>query len=150
MKKHQQAKEVVARSAKLKRAIENTAAAGMILLCAGLMIPLFNLTDIKALTTFKWLYTAGALIFLIARLVGSTDFAEPLRLRRIRRMEFWSGVCFGIGAFMWFWKENHLGPYAGPLAVVRDTILFSLAGACIQIVAVWLIYNIEKKNKINK
>lgn len=134
---------------KRRKAVENTAAFGMLIICAGLMIPLFNLTSLATLNTFKWIYTAGTAVFLIARLTGATDRSEPVRVRRIRRMEFWAGICFGAGAFMWFWKENHLGAFAGPLAVVRDTILLSLAGACIQIIASWLLYYIEKKHNKN-
>lgn len=128
-----------------KRAIENCAVAGMLIVSVGLMLPLFNLTSLSGLSTYKWIYTSGAAIFLVARLVGATDRTGSGRIRRARRMEFWSGLCFAAGAFMWFWKEAHLGEYAGPLAVLRDTILLSLAGACIQIIASWLLYYMEKK-----
>lgn len=129
----------------ISKVVENTAVCGMLIICVGLMIPLFNLSTPGGLDPFKWIYSAGAAIFLVARLVGATDRKTSLRVRRIRRMEFWAGICFAAGAFFWFWKESHLGLYAGPLAVVRDTILFSLAGACIQVIASWLLYYSEKK-----
>lgn len=134
-----------ARRKKIMRAAENVAALGMLLVCAGLMIPLFNLTDPHALAPFKWIYSFGTLLFVAARATGSMDRSGPVRLRRLRRMEFWAGVCFMTGAAFWFYQEQHLGANAGPLALIRNTILFTLAGAVIQIIASWLIYAREKK-----
>lgn len=133
------------RRRKMLQIAENAAALGMLLICAGLMIPLFNLTDPYALAPFKWMYAAGTLIYIVARVVSAADRKEPMRLRRLRRMEFWAGVCFMAGAAFWFYREQHLGPTAGPLAVVNNTILFTLACALIQIIASWLIYSQEKK-----
>lgn len=124
---------------------ENVAAIGMLLILGGVMVPLFNLAGPQSLTPFKWIYAAGALLFAAARAVGSTNPNESLHLRRLRRMEFWSGVCFIIGAAFWFYQQQHLGPGAGPLAVIHDTILFTLSGAAVQIIAVWLIYARQKK-----
>lgn len=130
---------------RLMSAAENVAALGMLLVCAALMIPLFGLTSAHALDPYKWIYAAGTLLYVVARVVGAMDPSGTVRLRRLRRMEFWAGVCFMIGAAFWFYQESHLGPLAGPLALIRDTILFTLAGAAIQIIASWLIYAQEKK-----
>ena len=132
-------------SKKIVRAIENMAALGMLLICAGLMIPLFNLTDPASIVPFKWIYSAGTLVYICARVAGVTDRSGTMRMRRLRRMEFWAGVCFMAGAVLWFYQEEHLGATAGPLAVIRNTILFTLAGAMIQIIASWLIYAQDKK-----
>lgn len=132
---------------KLMRAAENIAALGMLLVCVSLLIPLFGLTSAHALDPYKWIYSAGTLLYIVARVIGAMNPTGTVRLRRLRRMEFWAGVCFMIGAAFWFYQEGHLGPLAGPLALIRDTILFTLAGAMIQIIASWLIYAQEKKIK---
>lgn len=62
-------------------------------------------------------------------------------------MEFWAGVAFVLGAALWFYSETRLGEYAGPLAVMKDTIMFTLAGALIQIIASWLIVSRTKKEQ---
>lgn len=126
---------------------ENVAALGMLLILGGLTVPLFNLTDPHSLAPFKWIYAGGALLFTAARAIGAMRRNEPMRLRRLRRMEFWGGACFIIGAAFWFYQEAHLGPGAGPLAVIHDTILFTLSGAAVQIIAVWLIYAQIKKSE---
>ena len=75
----------------------------------------------------------------MARIVGVRDPRDTLRVRRLRRMEFWGGVAFGMGAFFWFYQEAHLGPFAGMLALMRNTIMFTLVGALIQVIASWMI-----------
>lgn len=135
---------------KMMSIAENIASVGMLLICAGLMIPLFNLTDPSALTPFKWIYAAGTICYIVARVYSAAGRNESVRLRRLRRMEFWAGVCFMIGAAFWFYQQQHLGPNAGPLAVINNTILFTLAGAVIQIIASWLIYSAEKKKSEKK
>lgn len=146
-KKKPAAVELSPRRKKIMQMAENAAAIGMLLICAGLMIPLFSLTDPEALTPFKWIYSAGTFVYIVARVISASGRNEPVRLRRLRRMEFWAGVCFMTGAAFWFYSEEHLGPTAGPLAVINKTILFTLAGAMIQIIASWLIYAQEKKLK---
>ncbi|MBD5371114.1 MAG: hypothetical protein HDR80_08235 [Bacteroides sp.] len=102
----------------------------------------FNWTSL-----YKWIYAAGALLYTGGRLVGLNDKSESLRLRRLRRLEFWAGMAFCVGAFFWFYNESKFSgmPYVGPLAVLRDTVLFSLVGATIQVIASWLIYFRQKK-----
>lgn len=132
---------------------EYMASVGMVLICIGLMVPLFSLTDMQLLSIFKWIYTAGALIYTVGRVIGAMRHSdESVRLRRLRRMEFWGGVTFMAGAAFWFYHEGRMGSEAdagvGALSVVRDTILFSLAGAVIQIIAAWLIYfRLKKEGK---
>lgn len=136
------------RMEKIRKYTETTAVLGMAIICISLLIPLFNLTDVSSLSIYKWIYAAGAFIYLISRTIGSGEPGEPLRLRRMRRMEFWAGIAFAIGAGLWFYKEAHSpSPFAGPLYFIKDTILFTLVGAAIQIVASWLIYFATKKNK---
>ena len=69
-------------------------------------------------------------------------------------MEFWAGISFGIATFFWFYSQYHvqeaLGVNAGILAVMRNTITFTLIGAIIQIIASWLIYSQTKKDLANR
>lgn len=126
---------------------EMAASIGMVLIAVGMFLPLLNLLDASHLPEFKWVFTAGALLFWGARCVNINAPDESLRIKRMRRMEFWAGACFGVAAFFWFYNENKLGmgPTIGPLAILRDPILFSLAGAVLQLIAAWMIYYRQKK-----
>lgn len=121
---------------------------GMLLIVAGMFLPLLNLLSVSGLPTFKWVFAAGALMFWGARCVDVSSSEESVRLRRLRRMEFWAGACFGVAAFFWFYNENKYIDimYAGPLTILKDTILFALAGAVLQLVSVWMIYYRQKKD----
>ena len=134
-----------------RKAIERTATFGLILVAVGLLAPFTNLTDTQYVSFFKWIYGSGALIFTIARIVGSTNPDDSMRLRRLRRLEFWAGVAFCIGTFFWFYNEDrysfYLGLGMGSLACLRDTVYFTLAGAVIQILAAILISRRIKNDK---
>lgn len=136
---------------KIRKMAEGVATFGMILIMVAIAAPLANLTSTAWLPIFKWIYAAGAVIFATARAVGSTDPKESMRLRRLRRLEFWAGVAFIIGGAFWFYNESRFSsvPSAGSLSILRETILFSLVGALIQVVASWLIYSVAKKEKSN-
>ena len=130
---------------KRRKQVEGTATFGLILICIALVSPFTNPANLYLLSIFRWIFGAGALIYLIARTVDITDPQESLRLRRLRRMEFWAGVSFGIATAFWFYNQHHLGEYMGMLTILRTTILFTLVGAVIQIIASWLIYTQAKK-----
>lgn len=119
--------------------MEWLASAGLLLLCVSLVIPFFNPSDMALVGILKWIFSAGALIYTGARIAGVNVPGDSLRLKRMRRMECWAGVAFVVAALFWFYSESHLGPYAGVLAVLRQTILFTLVGAFIQIIASWMI-----------
>lgn len=137
-------------SEKLRRRIEATATFGLLLICVALAVPFASPLDLDFISIFKWVYSAGALIFIIARAVGTKDSSDSLRIRRLRRMEFWAGVAFVFAAAFWFYEEAHLGEYAGVLAIMRNTIMFTLAGALIQIIASWMIVARSKKEMSGK
>lgn len=130
---------------KRRKLIESAATFGLILICVALVAPFVSPSDLEILKSFKWIYCVGALIYVVARVVNSTDPSGSMRMRRLRRLEFWAGVAFIVGGAFWFYQEGHLGEYAGVLAVMRDTIMFTLAGALIQIIASWLIVSQAKK-----
>ena len=132
---------------KIRKQVEATATFGLILICVALVAPFTAPANIEYLKVFKWIYGSGALIYLVARLVDINDPMDSARLKRLRRMEFWAGVAFGLATAFWFIGEHkfHDDPYIGALAVLWNTIMFTLIGALIQIVASWMIYSQSKK-----
>lgn len=124
-----------------------TGGAGMILIAVGLLIPLFNLFDNSMLPICKWVFTVGALIFTGSKCISVLPSTASFRLKRIKRLEFWSGICFIIAAGFWFYNQSKFGnsPYVGALAIIRDTILFTLSGAVLELIAAWMLYFREKK-----
>jgi len=138
--------------ARRRRIAEIMATIGMILIGVGMLLPLFNLMDVAGLTTFRWVFASGSLLFWAARCIPVSSPQESVRLRRLRRMEFWSGACFGVATFFWFYNSAKFGstPYVGSLMILRDTIMFALAGAMLQLVAAWMIYYRQKKDREDK
>ena len=132
--------------------MEATATFGLILICVALVAPFTSPANVEYLKVFKWIYGSGALIYLVARVVDITDPKDSPRLKRLRRMEFWAGVAFGLATAFWFMGEHrfHNDPYVGALAVLQNTIMFTLIGALIQIIASWMIYSQTKKELKDK
>lgn len=130
---------------KRRKQVEASATFGLILICVALVAPFTSPASMEYLDVFRWIYGAGTVIYLIARIVDITDPKDSLRLKRLRRMEFWAGIAFGLATAFWFIGQHRMGPYAGALAVLQNTIMFTLVGALIQIVASWLIYSQTKK-----
>ena len=132
---------------KRRKQVEGSATFGLILICVALVGPFTNPTSVEYLSVFRWIYGAGTIIYLIARLVDVSDPMDSPRLKRLRRMEFWAGVSFGLATAFWFIGQHkyHNDPYIGALAVLWNTIMFTLIGALIQIVASWMIYSQTKK-----
>lgn len=137
---------------KRRKQVEGTATFGLILICVALVAPFTNPTSMEYMSVFRWIYGSGAAIYLIARLVDISDPMDSPRLKRLRRMEFWAGVSFGLATAFWFIGQHrfHNDPYVGALAVLQNTIMFTLIGALIQIVASWLIYSQVKKELKDK
>lgn len=135
---------------KRRKQVEGTATFGLILILVALVAPFTSPASMEYLSVFRWIYGSGTLIYLIARMVDISDPADSLRLRRLRRMEFWAGIAFGLGTAFWFIGQHRFGPYGGALAVLQNTIMFTLVGALIQIIASWLIYTQAKKELRDK
>lgn len=135
---------------KRRKQVEGVATFGLLLICVALVAPFTSPADPHILSIFRWIYGAGAIIYLIARVVDISDPQDSVRLKRLRRIEFWAGVAFAMATGFWFYGQHHLGEYAGALAVLQNTILFTLVGALIQIIASWLIYSQTKKELRNK
>lgn len=132
-----------------RKYVEMAASAGLLLVLLAMMAPFFQMLPSWVASAAKWVYAAGALTYTVARVVNVNAADDSLRLRRLRRLEFWAGMCFIVGAAFWFYKLEHYdGLYVGPLAVMQQTVAFTMAGAVIQIVAGFMISHVlRKENK---
>ena len=90
------------------------AIAGLLLVLGATALPLLRVQG----DAFKWIYTAGAAAVLIGRLFTVCP-VDDLRVRRLYRLDMWSGIIFCVGVFFIFY------PGAGP----TDWVAFTLAGA---------------------
>lgn len=132
----------------MRKKCENMATFGLLLLCAAMIAPFASAGKPEFLKIFSWVYAAGALTYTVARMVNVSDPAESVRLKRLRRMEFWAGIAFCIASGFWFYTLSRLGDMAGVLAVMKNTVLFTVVGAMLQIIASWLIVSRMKKEHI--
>lgn len=131
---------------KRRKTVESIASIGMLMVAVSLAVPFSDLTSATLLETFKWVFAAGALVYTIARVVNVCDPRDSFRLRRLRRMEAWAGVAFCIASFFWFYNTHRYGAaFGASLTLLRETILFTMVGAILQVVASWMIYAREKK-----
>lgn len=131
-----------------RRIVEAVATMGLILVLVGMVAPIVSMDNRVLAEIFKWVYTSGAVLFTAARMVKVGAPGENLRVRRMRRMEAWSGICFIVGAAFWFYNSVRFGSCLLNLAILRDTILFTLAGALIQIISSWmLVFALRKQSK---
>lgn len=132
---------------KRRKYVEGCATAGLLLVLAAMIAPFAGDLAGKPIVWGKWVYAAGALLYTSARAVNVNGVGDSLRLRRLRRLEFWAGMCFIVGGAFWFYKDQYYaGLFAGPLAVMRQTVAFTMAGAVIQIAASWMIaYRMKKE-----
>ncbi len=90
----------------------------MLLLLVAAVLPILRLGGNDV---WRWLFAAGAVVVLICRIIQPKD-APTMRARRLKKMEFWSGVVWAVGAFFVFY------PKAGP----TDWLAFFLAGGVLE------------------
>lgn len=129
-----------------RKYVEIGASLGLLLVLAAMIGPFLEGLVGRSMMWAKWVYAAGALVYTVARVVNVNAPGDSLRLRRLRRLEFWAGMCFIVGGAFWFYKLQYFsGFYVGPLAIMRQTVAFTMAGAVIQIVASWMIASRMKK-----
>lgn len=131
------------------RAFESIATIGLLFLAIGLVAPFTNFENGTVQNLFKWVYASGALIYFVARVAGGYDPSDTLRVKRLRRMEIWAGVAFGIGTFFWFYNSGRYSGFPMTLGMMRDTVVFTLVGAVLQIVASWMIIAAKRKEAGN-
>lgn len=139
------------RADKLFRCTETAATCGLILIAVALGVPFLNLAEGTMPDILKWIYAAGALIYTVARVVESARARGSVRMRRLYRMEFWAGVSFMLAAAFWFYNSSRFETInTGILTLLRNTVLFTLVGAFIQIIASWLIVAQSKKEAVDE
>ncbi len=131
--------------AKKRKIADNVAMLGLLILAVAIAMPIATLESPETLAPWKWVYAAGAIIYTAARCINVSAPGDSTRLRRLRRMQAWGGIAFIIAGAFWFYTEQRLGALGGALAILKNTILFTLVGAMLQIVSVWMIYAREKK-----
>ncbi len=100
------------------KALTAVIAGALLLIVAGTAMPLLHTGG----AVYRYLYGAGALILLVSRLL-SPYRGDSLRVKRLCRIEAWSGIMFSACTFFMFYKD------AGPM----DWLAFTLAGGVIQI-----------------
>lgn len=139
------------RGVRLFRYTETAATCGLILIAVALGVPFLNLAEGNPADILKWIYAAGALVYTVARVVESARAQGSVRMRRLYRMEFWAGVSFMLAAAFWFYNSSRFEMiHTGILTLLRNTVLFTLVGAFIQIIASWLIVAQSKKEAGNE
>ncbi|MDE6391925.1 MAG: hypothetical protein K2L59_01465 [Muribaculaceae bacterium] len=124
---------------RLRRVMEALATFGLILVAAGLAAPFAGAGSLTVAVLFKWVFAAGAVMFTAARIAGSLGRDESLRVRRLRRMETWAGFAFCVAAFFWFYNTSRIDSDVLTFRMLNETILFTLAGAFIQIISSWML-----------
>lgn len=125
--------------ARVRRAMEALATFGLILVAVGLAAPFATFGNGTLLVMFKWIFAAGAVVYTVARVVGAVGRDGSFRVRRLRRMEGWAGIAFCIAAFFWFYNTRKFDGEMLTFRMLNETILFTLAGALIQIVSSWML-----------
>ena len=127
-----------AKRARLRRAMESTATFGLLIVAVAMVAPFAGLISSGWMTIFKWMFASGAFIYLAARIVSSLGRDESVKVRRLRRLEVWAGLCLATAAFFWFF--NTRGFYGMPtFHMLNETVVFTLAGAVIQVIASWML-----------
>lgn len=134
---------------KRRKAVEAWATVGLLLIAAGLVAPFVASESLTYALVFRIIFSVGAVTYLIARSVPVNAEKDSRRLRSLRRMEFWAGVAFLIGAALWWWNASRYPYTPYVLAVLRDTVAFTLAGAIVQIIASWMISSRMRREAVD-
>lgn len=103
---------------------------GMLLIVAGTLSPLIG----GHVSVYRWIYGAGAALLLVIR-IFTPYTGSLLRLKRLYRIESWSALFFCVAAFFMFYQPG----------IMRDWLVFTLAGGAIQIYTSIMIPLVVKK-----
>ncbi len=107
---------------------------GLLLVLAATSAPFLLMHVEWAVKAYPFVYGAGALVLLVARLF-SVYPCKDVRLKKLHRLEKWSPVLFLAADFLLFYNPSTL----------RDWLAFTLAGAAVQIYTSVAIPMREKK-----
>lgn len=114
---------------------------GLLAIAVATMMPILNVAVApgSAGIWWKYIYAGGAACFLIGKLMSPYTGTHP-RIRRLYRIESWSGVFFCAAAFFLFYNGN----------VSRDSWAFTLAGGALLVfttIAIPRVVSKELKKK---
>ena len=130
-----------------RKATEIAADFGLVLVAVSLISPVVGFESLVWNVVFKWIFAAGAFIYTVARIAGSFVKDESFRIRRIRRLEIWAGIAFCIASFFWFYNTSRLDSDVFTFKMFNETIIFTLVGALIQIIASWMLSSAVRKEQ---
>ena len=136
--------------ARLRKSMEILANFGLLLVAVGLISPVVNLGSPVWNVVFKWVFAVGAGLYTVARIIGAFGKDESFRLRRLRRMEVWAGLAFCVASFFWFFNTAKIDSDVLTFRMFNETVVFTLAGSLVQIVASWMIASAAKKEQKNQ
>ena len=97
--------------------------AGLLLIAVAVVIPIVA-GGFPESPLYKWLYSAGALVCIVASLFNRAPENASVRERRWVRIEAWSSIFFCAATFFLWYPESS----------ARDWLAFTLAGAAIRII----------------
>lgn len=102
----------------MKQKYDLLAAIGLCILAVGIVVPLIQggVSDITRI-----IFSIGAVVCLVGRILGRPGDDQPLRLRRLLRLQIWSGIFFCVAAFF-IWYSR----------MTTDWLAFTLAGGLVQ------------------
>ncbi len=96
---------------------------GLLIMVVMAVLPLLNIN----LEWMRWAFAAGALLVLVARVLGAYQ-GPSLRIKRLHRLLITSGLLYCGSGLMMFISRG-----------TNDWIAFLLAGLMMQIYASWMI-----------
>lgn len=134
---------------RLRKGAEVMANFGLILVMAAFVSPLLNFDSLVWNVVFKWVFAVGAVAYSGARIAGAFGKDESFKVRRIRRLEIWAGIAFCVASFFWFYNTAKIESDVLTFRMFNETIIFTLVGAMIQIVASWMLAARLKKEQKN-
>lgn len=103
---------------------------GMLLVVAGTLSPLMG----GHVSLYRWIYGVGAALLLVTRILTPYT-GKSLRLKRLYRIESWAALFFCVATFFMFYQPG----------IMRDWLVFTLAGGAIQIYTSIMIPLVVKK-----
>ena len=105
---------------------------GMLMMVVMAVTPLLPNHSIN-MELMRWVFTAGALIVLLGRLIGMYR-GSSLRIKRLHGILVFSGLLYCASASMMFIFQG-----------TNNWIAFLLAGLVVQLYASWVLEREEKK-----
>ena len=103
---------------------------GMLLVVAGTLSPLMG----GHVSLYRWIYGIGALLLLVTR-IFTPYTGNSIRLKRLYRIESWAALFFCVATFFMFYQPG----------IMRDWLVFTLAGGAIQVYTSIMIPLVVKK-----